>query len=679
MSDLSAARPIPAPTGWRQLNARLMGAFSVRARIVALAVLPVAGFFAIGASFAIGDREVNEAFDRYRQATALTEASQRFKEAISQMRIEARDFAAQPSDLTAEKFEQANAAALGMLAFVERSVAPSERQRLGALASRLTEIRSHFATIVTEQRKLGFNENEGLRKRLYDTGTAIERAINEKNETIGRLDASQLLGALQVMRRYEAEQQMRSTSMSQAMYFAEAENFERIIGEIATSPVSRIELGALLADYVETFRTWSASADIVRPILTVIDLDTQHMMPAANDIIASANDGAEIAAARLLKSQSRTKSLILWVGSAAALLGLLLSFLIGLSIARPLRGLSYAMRRLADGKTSTRIPATQARDEIGDMARTVIIFRETTIERQRLARDQDEAGLAREMRGQAIAEKIAEFERSVGEGLGKVREAANRLEAASSRLDTSATGMSAEARTGEGRVRAASGNITASAGSVEELVASIGEIAAQAESSTDVAARAVAESHRTTKTMSALAGAATRIGEVVNLIQAIAGQTNLLALNATIEAARAGDAGRGFAVVASEVKALAGQTARATEEIAGQIGAIQIAAADATQALSQVNTIIEDLSARASNVSATVGQQSLAVSAIAEGVHSASNDARSGAEAMSRVAIATSEARATAADVRALADALAIEAEELDTHIRDFLVQVQAA
>ncbi len=179
--------------------------------------------------------------------------------------------------------------------------------------------------------------------------------------------------------------------------------------------------------------------------------------------------------------------------------------------------------------------------------------------------------------------------------------------------------------------------------------------------------------------MSELGSAATRIGEVVGLIQAIAGQTNLLALNATIEAARAGESGRGFAVVASEVKSLAGQTAKATEEIAEQIGSIQSAAADAAQAIEQVNAIIREMSAIATMVAATVDQQNSAVASIAEGVSRASGEARSGAEAMSRVAGVTTDARSTAADVKDLADAVAVEAESLEAEVRQFLTNVQAA
>jgi methyl-accepting chemotaxis protein len=179
--------------------------------------------------------------------------------------------------------------------------------------------------------------------------------------------------------------------------------------------------------------------------------------------------------------------------------------------------------------------------------------------------------------------------------------------------------------------------------------------------------------------MSDLGTAATRIGEVIGLIQAIAGQTNLLALNATIEAARAGEAGKGFAVVASEVKSLAGQTAKATEEIAAQIGAIQHAAGDAADAIEQVNAIIEDMSGIAAAVAVAVEEQNAAVGSIAQGVNLASLDAASGAEAMSRVAGRSQDARGTAVDVKALAETLAAEAESLDREVRRFLADVRAA
>jgi methyl-accepting chemotaxis protein len=304
------------------------------------------------------------------------------------------------------------------------------------------------------------------------------------------------------------------------------------------------------------------------------------------------------------------------MGIASVLIGLGLSWLIGRSIARPLNGLAAVMTRLAQGDTSARIPATRIPDEIGAMARTVIVFRDNIVERERLSSEQASSALEKERRSESVAGAIAVFRSSVQQALGNLRSTAQRLEQSSGKLNDAADAVTGEARTAESRVNAASQNVTAAASSVEELAASIGGIAARAAKSTEVAGRAVAEGQRTAQTMTELGGAATRIGEVIGLIQAIAGQTNLLALNATIEAARAGEAGRGFAVVAAEVKSLAAQTARATAEIAEQIGAIQSVAADSALAIERVNAIITEMSSIASTVSVTVEEQNAAVSTV---------------------------------------------------------------
>jgi methyl-accepting chemotaxis protein len=680
---MTSASPIPPTARRSQLRrfhpSRLVRALSVRTRILLIALIPVLGLAANGISFMAGEREVADAFERYRRADATADASHSLKEAISKMRIAARDFATDPHEDTLTAFAAANRQALDKLAFIERSLDQNERMRIAWIPDRLREIGGRFSNVVLSQRELGFSETDGLRRQLHDTGIAVERVINQGIVWLGDNDARKLLVSLLVMRRYEAEQRIKSTDTSYTLFFAEYENFTNTMKSLAATSEQRADIERRVKAFADTFSAWSAIADRLRPNLKVIDLETQQLAPAADAIIQTASEGASRAAAQLADSQNRTWSIIMVVGIASVGLCLALSLLIGWSITRPLQNLAGAMTRLAKGDTAASIPGTGARDEIGNMARTVIVFRNTMLERERLAGAQNQTAKSRELRVQTIAATISNFERSVDGMLGRVRGAALRLEAASSRLNASADDMSAQARTAESRVLAASANVTAAAGSVEELAASIGEIAGQANKSTQVAGRALSEARRTSATMAELANAATRIGEVVNLIQSIAGQTNLLALNATIEAARAGDAGRGFAVVASEVKSLAGQTARATEEIAGQIGAIQWAAGDATNAIAQVNSIIEDMSDIAANVAATVEQQNSAVTIIAEGVSDASGAARNGADAMSRVSTATVDARATAADVKALADALAIEAEELDTQVRQFLIEVQAA
>jgi methyl-accepting chemotaxis protein len=481
------------------------------------------------------------------------------------------------------------------------------------------------------------------------------------------------------MKHHEAEYRLSQLDLTRQQFLGDVKKFNDTFANIDGTPAMKQALETEVKRYADTFARWIVVSDRIHPLRALIDIDSQNMLPLADAIIMSANKTAAQASATLSASQRHTRAGIIAVGVAMVALGLGLSWLIGRSITRPLNGLAGVMKRLANGDTSARIPATQARDEIGEMARTVIVFRDTMIEREKLAATQAEANRAQVLRGDTITQTIAQFKHSVESALGKLRAAAMKLEMSSSDLNKTADTVSSAAGTAERRVTAASDNVTTAASAVEELAASIGEIASQAATSTDVAGRAVSEAQRTVTTMSELGDAATRIGEVVGLIQAIAGQTNLLALNATIEAARAGESGKGFAVVASEVKSLAGQTAKATEEIALQIGSIQSAAADAAQAIEQVNAIIREMSSIATMVAATVDQQNAAVASIAEGVSRASGEARIGAEAMSRVAGVTADARSTAADVKDLADAVAVEAEGLEAEVRQFLTNVQAA
>ena len=451
--------------------------------------------------------------------------------------------------------------------------------------------------------------------------------------------------ALLSMRHHEAEYRLHQTELTRQQFLTGYKKFTNTFSLIDGTPEMKTSLEQQVSAYADTFAQWRVGFDRVHSLHAVMDIESQRMLPRADEIINQARQTAEAASSGLATSQARTRTGIIAVGIAMVALGLGFSWMIGRSITYPLNGLAGVMKRLANGDTSARIPAIHTHDEIGEMARTVIVFRDSMVERESLAQTQVEDSRAKEQRSDTISLTIAQFKHSVENALSKLRAAAMKLEMSSADLNKAADTVSSEAHIAEQRVTAASDNVTAAASSVEELAASIGEIASQAAKSTDVAGRAVSEAQRTVTTMSELGAAATRIGEVVGLIQAIAGQTNLLALNATIEAARAGESGKGFAVVASEVKSLAGQTAKATEEIAQKIGSIQSAAADAAQAIEQVNIIISDMSSIATMVAATVDQQNSAVASIAEGVSRASGEARTGAEAMSRVAGVTTDAR----------------------------------
>jgi methyl-accepting chemotaxis protein len=666
---------MPRLFSFRSLNSKI----SVRSRIVAIAVVPVIGFLANGIAFMAGETDVERAFRSVRQATAMADASEGFKAGLAAMRIGIRDFIAEPNQASIAAFDTGGRQASQSLATIELAVSPAERAGLSALNQSITAAQAEFLTVKQQQESLGFTEAEGIRSRLNRAGATIETIISQDLNWVADEDAHKLMISLLTMRRYEAEYRLTRASAVRRQFFDEIAHFNALFDSVDGAPEMREQLMTQVQAYADTFAQWVSGVEKVGSLIISIDSGTQSALPLANNILSEARGRVSAASAALSTSQARTKQFIIWVGCASALLGLAFSWWIGRSITRPLNGLADAMTRLAAGDTSARIPATHAKRELGAMARTVLVFRDTMLERERLAANQSATNQERERRGENIAATIGRFEKSVDKVLAKVREAAQRLEVTATQLNSAADEVSAEARTAEQRVGVASGNVTAAAGSVEELAASIGEIAEQATRSTEVAGRAVKDARRTVHTMTELGSAATRIGEVVGLIQAIAGQTNLLALNATIEAARAGEAGKGFAVVASEVKSLAGQTAKATEEIAGQVGAIQSAVADAAQAIEQVNDIIEEISTIASTVATTVEEQNRAVAEIAEGVHRASSEAQGGAEAMGRVAGASKDARAAAADVKSLADTLSVEAESLNAEVHRFLADVQAA
>ena len=656
-----------------------MAKLSVRARIVAITLNPVVGFLANGIAFMAGERNVDSAFDKFQRASVLADASREFKNAIGTIQSAASGFAERPRSTHLQLLSDAQVAATSQFAVIRQLSAGNDKTNLDAIARTLTRLQSNFEELRREYARLGSGTSTGIQADLRQAAANVEAVIGLDMTWIAEASAHRLIESLLSMRRFEASYMLHLNIDDREGFRAEFDKFNKTLDGVVGAEILKTQVREAVKSYADALDAWMAWHRDVASRVAGISSDTDFLIRSADTNVGYANEQRLQASSVLAHSQIRTRNIIISVGLAAVILGLAFGFWIGRSVTRPLDGLAGVMKRLADGDTSAHIPATKARDEIGAMARAVIVFRDNMMERERLTAAQAENTRAREERGETIAVTITRFEMSVDQALAKVREAAARLENASTELNGAADLVSAEARTAEERVGFASGNVTAAAGSVEELAASISGIAEQATRSTEVATRAVTEAHRTARTMSELGDAATRIGEVVGLIQAIAGQTNLLALNATIEAARAGAAGRGFAVVASEVKSLASQTSKATEEIAGQVGAIQSAVADAAQAIEQVNAIIEEMSAIASTVAVTVEEQNQAVAAIAEGVHRASGEARTGADAMSRVAGASSNARGTAVDVKALADALAAEAESLDGEVRRFLADVQAA
>jgi len=370
----------------------------------------------------------------------------------------------------------------------------------------------------------------------------------------------------------------------------------------------------------------------------------------------------------------------LMIGAVLFALGLggVMALYVNRGITGPLAGMTSAMTRLASGDLGITIPAIGRHDEIGHMAGAVGIFREGMIDARRLEEQKAEQ-VQKEQRQVAIEQYIATFERSVVLSLNNLALAATEMRTTSQSMSATAEEASAQTAAVATAAEQASANVEAVAAAAEEMATSVSEIGRQVQDSARIAGTAVEQARKTDDRINELSQAASRIGDVVNLITSIAEQTNLLALNATIEAARAGEAGRGFAVVAQEVKQLASQTAKATSEIGGQIAGMQAATQDSVVAIKEIGGTIAHISEIASAIAAAVEEQGAATQEIARNVQQAAH----GTEHVSGNIVGVNQTAAKtgmAADqVHTAAETLGIQAETLRADVDKFLANIRAA
>jgi len=630
-----------------------------------------------------------------------------------------------PRAAAAQSLEAASGAITGELAALARSANTIDKQ---VSASRLSTLLADAGTAIEDLRAAGVSaaRADELTTALNDVAAAVEAA---SGPVTAKLDAreSREAGMREVLRaRAEASAALEATldettdegavesllRANMALNLAVAriaelstasnagdvdavrEEFEyavdelsinlAILGDIVTdairNPVEALIARSEGAGDVFALRerelTMSERAEMLVEEARIADAALVELVENTRDAATAEQEEASSAGVSAI---SFGQTIMVVFAIAAIIAGAAITWLyIGRSLLARLTHISTAMETLAGGEIGEAL-AAEGRDEITGMARSVNVFRDNAIERQRLEAERGEDQAAREARSRAIEELIARFEDVSSRALGAVGDAAREMESAATALDQSSRSASqttAQVNASSGR---AAENVDTVAAAAEEMTGSIAEIAQQISRSTEIAQDAADRVDQTNTDVAALNEAAAKIGDIVSLIKDIAEQTNLLALNATIEAARAGEAGKGFAVVASEVKTLAEQTGKATNSISDQINGIQGATGKAVSAIANIGEVISEMNNISAAIAAAMEEQRAAASEITRAAHEAASGSREVSQTIASVDAAASETGQCAAQVNAASTALNSESDGLEKAVSEFLKGVRAA
>ncbi len=447
-----------------------------------------------------------------------------------------------------------------------------------------------------------------------------------------------------------------------------------------TLGVSLKAIDELLPDFTKAFNeALGGTSDIDRAFAAAQDSGNE-LEKISSSMSERAVQSQHATMRTMLSTTDEVRVNVLITSGVALLVGLVFAWAAGRGMSRPVRRMTESMKRLAGGDTTAVVPDTGRKDEIGQMAAAVQVFKDRMIEADRLRVQQDEQKKRSDVERHQLMIALAEkFESGVGGVIKDVTAHATELQATAQSMAATSTQASRQVSAVVGASEHASENVNTVATATEELSASIREISQQVGQSSRIIAEAVAQATATNEHVKSLASAAQKIGEVVQLITEIAEQTNLLALNATIEAARAGDAGKGFAVVAAEVKTLAGQTARATGEISAQISAIQQATKVSVEAIQQITDTITTVNQNAAAIASAVEQQGSATQEIARNVSQAAKGTADVTSNIAGVSSAAQQAGSAATAVLSRANELSKNSATLKAYVDSFLREVRAA